>query len=298
MGLVNVILPVILIAGAGFLFARLTHVDTKPLTRLSFYILTPALIFHSLLNRSVSMLDLADVALFVLILHGLLTLIGTLGVRWTGWDADTKTSAVLSLSLNNCGNYGLAILLFAFGDTGFTLGVLYMATHMMYQVIGGVGIASWSKGMKIRHLVLTILRVPWLYAIVLALIVRLFELELPEALARPVELVAGAAIPVQLLLLGMALSRVRIGKLLRQAVPISLTKLILPPLLAWGLTAILGFDGLLRTVLILQASTPTAVNALILSLQYERRSELTASVVLLTTLGALGVTSLLLWLLG
>jgi len=298
MVLANVIVPVIIVAGAGFLFARLTHCDTKSLTRLSFYILTPLLIFHSMLNRSVLMADLVDVALFVLIVHGLLTLVGFLGVRWTGWDADTKTSAILSLSFNNCGNYGLPVLLFAFGEAGFTLGVLYMVAHMMYQIVVGVSIASWRKGMKIRNVLLTVLRVPWLYALALAMVVRLSAFELPIALARPVELVAGAAIPVQLLLLGMALSRVRIGSLLRQAVPISLTKLVLPPLLAWGLTTILGFDGLLRAVLIVQASAPTAVNALILSLQFQRRSELTASVVLLTTLGGLGVTSLLLWLLG
>ena len=298
MVLANVIVPVIIVAGAGFLFARLTHCETMPLTRLSFYILTPLLIFHSMLNRSVLMADLVDVALFVLIVHGLLTLVGFLGVRWTGWDADTKTSAILSISFNNCGNYGLPVLLFAFGDAGFTLGVVYMVAHMVYQIVFGVGIASWRKGMKIRDLLLTILRVPWLYAFALAMVVRLLAFELPIALARPVELVAGAAIPVQLLLLGMALARVRIGSLLRQAVPISLTKLILPPLLAWGLTTILGFEGLLRTVLILQASAPTAINALILSLQFERRSELTASVVLLTSLGGLGVTSLLLWLLG
>ena len=298
MVLLNVILPVVLVAGTGFLFARLTHVDEKPLTRLSFYVLTPALIFHSMLNRSVSMTDLGDVALFVLIMHGLLLLIGTVGVRRTKWDEDTRASAVLSLTMNNCGNYGLAILLFAFGDAGFTLGVLYMVSHLLYQVIGGVGIASWHRSMKKRQLVLTILKVPWLYALALALVVRLLGWQLPETLARPVELVAGATIPVQLLLLGMALSRVRIGNLLQQAVPISLAKLIVPPLLAWGLTAILGFDGLLRSVVILQASAPTAVNALVLSLQYGRRSELTASVVLMTTIGALGVTSLLLWLLG
>ena len=86
MVLLNVILPVVLVAGTGFLFARLTHVDEKPLTQLSFYVLTPALIFHSMLNRSVSMTDLGAVALFVLIMHGLLLLIGAVGVRRTGWD--------------------------------------------------------------------------------------------------------------------------------------------------------------------------------------------------------------------
>jgi predicted permease len=54
----------------------------------------------------------------------------------------------------------------------------------------------------------------------------------------------------------------------------------------------------MRAVLIIEASTPTAVNALILSLQYRRRPELSAAIVLLTTLGGVGVTTLLLWLLA
>ena len=298
MVLINVIVPVVIVAGAGFAFARLARLDGTLLTRLSFYILTPSLIFHSMLKNSVSMTDLADAAVFVLIFHGLLTLVAFVGVRRTGWDGDTKTAAILSFSFNNCGNYGLPVLLFAFGEAGFTLGVVYMVAHMLYQIIVGVGLASWRKGMSARDVLLTILRVPWLFAFVLAVVVRLFSFELPVVFARPVELVAGAAIPVQLLLLGMSLSRVRIGNLFRKAIPISLAKLVIPPLLAWGMTAVLGLDGLLRAVLILQASTPTAINALILSLQYNRRSELTASIVLLTTLGSLGVTSLLLWLLG
>jgi len=73
--------------------------------------------------------------------------------------------------------------------------------------------------------------------------------------------------------------------------------LLIPPILAWGVTAALGLEGLLRVVLIVEASTPTAVNALILSLQYDRRPDLTASVVLLTTVGNLATMSVLLMLL-
>ena len=116
MVLSNVIVPVVIVAGAGFLFARLTRLDGTLLTRLSFYILTPSLIFHSMLSRSVPMTDLADIALFVLVFHGLLTLIAFVGVRHSGWDVDTKTAAILSFSFNNCGNYGLPVLLFAFGE--------------------------------------------------------------------------------------------------------------------------------------------------------------------------------------
>jgi predicted permease len=298
MFLVNVIVPVVLIAGAGYLFARLVKFDLTPFTRLSFYVLSPALIFQSMLTSSISGMTLAHVALFVFAVHGALLLLGFVGVRWTGWDADTKASALLSFTFSNCGNYGLPVLLFAFGDAGFTLGVVYMVVHQVYQILFGVSVASWRKGMSVRTVVWKVLTVPWLYALALALALRALSLELPLAVARPIELVASAAIPIQLLLLGMALAGAKVGSLIRQAAPISIAKLVVPPLLAWGVTAAFGFEGLLRAVLILEASTPTAVNALVLSLQYERRAELAASIILLTTIAGVATTTLLLWLLA
>lgn len=298
MFLVNVIVPVVLIAGAGYFFARLVKPDLTPFTRLSFYVLSPALIFQSMLTSSISGMTLAHVALFVFAVHGALLLLGAVGVRWTGWDADTKASALLSFTFSNCGNYGLPVLLFAFGDAGFTLGVVYMVVHQVYQILFGVSVASWRKGMGVRTVVWKVLTVPWLYALALALALRALSLELPLAIARPIELVASAAIPIQLLLLGMALAGAKVGSLIRQAAPISMAKLVVPPLLAWGVTAAFGFEGLLRAVLILEASTPTAVNALVLSLQYERRAELAASIILLTTIAGLATTTLLLWLLA
>lgn len=296
--LIDVIVPVVLIAGAGFAFARLTRFDPMPLTRLTFYVLSPALIFNSMLSQSVSAGVLGTVALFVLIVHGTLLTLAFLGVRRTDWDSDTRASAILSFTFNNCGNYGLPVLLFAFGEPGFTLGVVYMVAHLLYQIVFGVGIASWRKGMSIVALLRKIVTVPWLYAVALAAVIRLTSTALPLPIARPVELLATAAIPVQLLLLGMSLAQVRVGKLFRQAAPIAIAKLVIPPFLAWGVASALDLHGLLRAVLILEASAPTAVNALILSLQYRRRADLTAAVIMMTTIGGVGVTSLLLWLLS
>ncbi len=298
MVLVNVIVPVVLIAGAGYVFARLVKLDVAPLTKLSFYVLVPILIFQSMVDSTISGATVTHVGLFVLIVHGALLLVALVAARVARWDADTRAAAAMSLSFANCGNYGLPVLLFAFGDAGFTLGVVYMVMHQVFQILFGVGIASWKKGMKLRTLVWKILNVPWMYAMILALVVRELAFVLPVAVSRPIDLVAQATIPLQLLILGMALAQVRVGRLLQVAAPVSAAKLVLPPLLAWGVSAALGLDGILRAVLVLEASTPTAVNSLILSLQYERRPDLTAAIILLTTIGGVGVTTLLLWLLA
>ena len=294
---VNVIVPVALVAGIGFLFGRCTKLGTISLTKLSFYILTPALIFNSVVSFSITASDLTSTVVFVAIVFSVLFAFSLVGTRLLRWDKDTSVASVLSLCLNNNGNYGLPILLFAFGEAGFALGVIYMVTYTAFVVVFGVGVASWHKGMSVRTLLLSILKVPWFYAFALALLVRTLSIGLPLPVSRPIELLAQAAIPIQLLLLGMALSTVRIEGLVRQTALLTTAKLLIPPLLAWGVTTALGVQGLLRAVLIVQTSTPTAVNALVLSLQYNRQPDLTASVVLLTTVGNLATMSVLLSLL-
>lgn len=283
---VDVLLPVFLVGGVGYAFGRLTRAEVESLTKLAFYVLSPALIFHSLYTSTVSGREIGITALFVAVLHLVLFGLALLGGRFLSWESDTRVAAALSLSNNNAGSYGLSVLLFAFGENGFALGVVYMLALLVFQTIFGVGIASWKEGTSVRRFVLSVLKVPWFHALGLALILRGLAIELPTALLSPIKLVAQAAIPVFLLLLGIQLSRVKLGGVLSQAASIAATKLLLPPLLAFGLTAVFGVGSLLRAVLIIEASTPTAINTLILALKYQRRPDLVAFVVFLTTVGS------------
>jgi len=86
--------------------------------------------------------------------------------------------------------------------------------------------------------------------------------------------------------LGLELPGVRLERVSREAAPIALAKLVLPSLVAFGLAAALGLHGLLRAVLLVEASTPTAINFLLLALQYDRRPDLVAGRVFLTTAGS------------
>lgn len=290
----NVLLPIFLVGGVGYALGRLTRFEPEPLTRLVFYVLGPALIFQSLYTNAVSGGEISRTVLFVVLLHVILLGAGLLGPRVLGWDRERQAATSLCLSFNNAGTYGLPVLLFAFGERGFALGIIYMVAHIALQTTLGVGVASWKKGMSLATLSLNVLKVPWFYALGLALVLRATAVALPTPLARPIDLLAQAAIPMQLVLLGIEFSRVRLEKVLRQAAPIALTKLILPPLLAWGLTALLGIHGLLRAVLIVEGSTPAAINSLLLALQYDRRPDLVAAVVLLTTAGSVLTIGLLL----
>jgi len=294
MVLIDVILPLFLIGGAGFAYGRLSGSTPKALVDLAFYLLMPALIFRSVYTSTVAGGHVLTIALFVLVVQLSLFLISRVGSRWLKWGDDTRAAGSLAMTFANSGIYGLPVLLFAFGDPGFHFGVVYMLASSFLQGTLGVGIASWRGGMSVRGWIGRVLRVPWVYVFAVALLLRVMAWELPGGVFKAIDLLASAAIPLQLLLLGLQLARIPVRKIASEALWLSSWKLLIPPLLAWGLTAALGVDGLLRSVLIVEASMPTAINAMILSMHYRREPELVASVVLITTtLSLLSLTVIL-----
>ena len=90
----------------------------------------------------------------------------------------------------------------------------------------------------------------------------------------------------------------RVGRCVRlqhfggDSILLSAIKLTIPPLLGLGLTRLLGIEGLLRVVLVVEAGMPSAVNALILATNYRRNTELAATTVLVSTILSLGTIAL------
>ena len=100
-----------------------------------------------------------------------------------------------------------------------------------------------------------------------------------------------------LVLLGMQLARTRA---LVQPGFLTLSaglRLVVGPLLAWGLTTLLGFKGLPRAVVILQTSTPSAVLPLLYAVRFGTRPDLVASAIFVSTLLSAGTLTILLYLL-
>ncbi|MFN7985066.1 MAG: AEC family transporter [Vicinamibacterales bacterium] len=95
---------------------------------------------------------------------------------------------------------------------------------------------------------------------------------------------AGGAIPVMLLVLGAQLerhSKPEHPAAVASAVALSL---VVAPLMAFALSALLGLEGAARQAAIVEASMPAAVATTVLALQFELDANLATSVVLFSTL--------------
>jgi predicted permease len=292
----NNILPILLLSGAGFALGKLLDINARSLGRVVFYVFSPVLIFDLLLQNRLKIDEAIGVILLtvcVVLSMGILTfLLGTLFKL----DRPTLTSILITTMFANTGNYGLPLVSFAFGEQALSYAGIYFATTTLLFYTLGVLIASLGH-MSLKEAAVGLFKIPTLYAVILAMLINAFGLQLPVPVERTVELAAGGTIPLMLILLGVELTRVQLsGSVRAMQVSVSL-RLLIAPLIAMLLTGLLGIGGAARQGSVTQASMPSMVSATVLATEYQLDSKLVTAVIFISTLlSPLTLTPLLVFL--
>ncbi|MEA2110311.1 MAG: AEC family transporter [Pseudomonadota bacterium] len=282
---VKILLPIFLIIAFGVLFEKLKRPDFKSISDLTLYFFTPCLIFSGLIKGHEQLSSFLPRAIvFMLLMTLFFWGVSAVFGRLLGLDARKTSAFSLSTIMMNTGNYGLPLVLFAFGKEGLAYGVIILVLFTF--PLGTLAIYIASRGQaSIRESLLEIFKIPLFHAVVLASIWRYFQLPMPSVLLKSIDLVGQAAVPGLLMLLGMQLSRtsIRVGTLL-PVLSSSGLRLILSPLIAIVLCSMLGIHGLPRNVLILQTSTPSAIIPLLYAINYDTHPEMVAATIFVSTL--------------
>lgn len=280
------VLPVFIIAATGYLVGKRYSLDASTLSKVCLYILTPALTFNSLANSSVALRGVWRLALGSFLVPVILAPLFLWLFARLGWDKDTSHSMLLPSIFSNTGNYGLPICLFAFGQTGMDLGVVYMVVQSFLISTLGVFIAASSK-MEPKDAFGKVIRMPTLYGALLGIVVKAFDIKVPQVLARPIEMLAGAAISVFLIVLGLQLVNSKPSHKWQIPGIVTVARLVLAPAMVAILGKLLGMEGLPWKILVLQAAMPPPVNATILAQEFNAKPDLVSQVTLVGTLFSL-----------
>ncbi|MFT4226595.1 AEC family transporter [Micropruina sp.] len=282
--LIEVILPVVLVALVGVALARTFRLDMDTVGKINLYGLTPLLAFDSVMKTEVSggqAVQLVGGYLLITLVIGLVAL----AAGW-GQDRPTRRAMVASVIIGNNGNFGLPIALLALGRVGLDQAVVIFVTSLVVMYTVGPALLGSHGG--VGDAVLTVVKLPVTWALVAGLIVRLTGVTLPVGVARGVELLAQAAIPMVLIALGLQLGQRASLRLTAPVLIAAGVRVVVLPLLAAGIGLLLRLDGLELSSLLLACAMPTAVNAFMLAREYGSNPELVASVVALSTLASLG----------
>lgn len=294
--LVNIILPIVLVAGAGFVLARTLGVDARPLSRTMLYFFTPALIFGSAYKTKLSA-EYITIAAFALIISFLMVLLAWVLAKIMRYDRLTASGFSLGIVFVNAGNYGLPLILFAYGQEGLARAALYFTMSAILTQTLAIFIAARGRA-GVREALLNVLKMPLVYAVTAGLLFNLTGLTVPDPLMKSVDLAAGAAVPVMLVILGIELAHVTIEND-RLAIGLAtFAKLVLAPLIAFPLAYVMQLQGVARSVCIVEASMPTAVMASIVAVEFDARPKLVTGIVFASTLLSIISLTILLGILG
>jgi len=279
----NNIFPIIAVSGAGFLLQKRTNLDPRPISVAIFHILVPALVFDLVLTTEIPKSDIVRMAILTSAVIAFM-LFFSLAISKLLRLSQALTSAfILSVSFINSGNYGLSLNHFALGEAGLLWASIFFITSALWTNSAGVYIASAGR-MEPLQALKNLAKVPAVYAIFLSLLLRALDINLPQAVSRPIELLAAAMIPMMLLVMGMQISKAGSPKRLGLLSIVIALRLVLSPLAAWFVAGTLNMPMIGSQVGVLESAMPTAVLVSILAIQYDTEPEFVTGAVLVSTL--------------
>jgi len=292
----NNLLP-ILLSGAGFILGKTLKIDSRPLGRVIFYILSPVLVFDLLTSNELPINRIAIMMGFTvagtLTLAGLAFLIGKI----LRLERGPLTIVVLTSMCVNAGNFGLPLVSFAFGQSALTYASIYFVTSSLILNTLGVLVASLGH-MDLKQALRGLFKIPAIYAILLAILFIQTGWILPEPISRTLSLAAGGAIPGMLILLGLELTRFEWSRDLRTlSIPV-FVRLILGPIIGLGMAALFGLQNPARQAGITEMSGPTGVLTAVLATEFELDSRLVTAIVFTSTILSPLSLTLVLYFLG
>lgn len=272
--IINALTPVLSLILIGFLIRRSEFLPSSfwpSAERLTYFLLMPAALIHSLAGKKIGTLPWLNILLTVegvIVASALLVVIWGAANRRMGGGVFTSlfqggvrfnTFVALALAESLFGKEGL--FLAALG-AGFMIVLINVLCVSAFSLTVGSG-----AGIDFKRLVRDLTRNPLIIACVTGIALNASGLRLPAALDGTLLLAGKAAFPLGLMAVGAAY---RAGNLALHWQPLVISctiQFLCKPLVAWQLASATGLSGTAAGVVLLLFSVPTSPASYILSRQ-------------------------------
>jgi predicted permease len=283
----DVVVPVFVIAGLGHLIGRWRPLDVATLTTATFFLFGPALVFDSLAGTELTWSLAGRIVGVFAAMWAAMVVLSIVWSRARGHDSVKRAATMLALTSPNTGNMGIPVATLAFGVRGLEIAVVNFVIGAVVTNSAGIAIASTANGGSRRAALTAPLKYPYVYAAVLGLAVRATGVDLPTAVAAPIATLAGAAIPVMLLVLGLQLRNPAAPTDAADVATVVVGRNLLAPAAAFVAATIVGMDGVDRGTMTVLSAMPVAVITTIIATEFRARPDFVTRTVILSTVAAI-----------
>ena len=275
--LIDVLFPVFFVIGIGYYLGKKNpDINTDFITTFAGNVGTPAMIFYTITTTGVTLSVFTEYFIYALVIIGGFSLVGILFLLLLKKDF---ISELPPLILPNTGNMGIPICLFAYGTAGLGVASSIASVIILLHFTLGVLLAKKSLSLKIL-----VKNMP-IYAIIISVIFLYFEWDVPGYLENTTFLLTYATIFLVLMSLGIALTRLRVVSWSHASI-LGAVRVIVGPLIGFGLIKFLNLDGFAAGVLLIQSCMPSAVLTYLVGSMYSEKKvvDSVASVIVTSTI--------------
>jgi hypothetical protein len=278
---------ILILLGLGLRLIQFIPDDSwAGMERLTYYLLFPALLIHSLGRQhlaGIPWLEILGVVAAVLLFSSIILVIW---FRLFSSSAGTTFTSIFQGGVRFNTYIALALCQAFYGERGLAMGavtagfMIVLINLLCISVLSIWGTANSSR----RGFIGDLIGNPLIIACVIGWSLNLTSIGLPTPSGEILEIIGRAALPFGLLAVGAALRPKQIHGHFRPILVASLVQFGFKPLATVTLIALTGLSGVAAGVLAICFMTPTAPSAYILARQLGGDSETMASIITLQTL--------------
>lgn len=276
-------IPILILFLIGFSLGRITGGKNLSLSKLSTWVLSTAIIFVYLNDHPAGGWDFFT----ALIVNS--TMMTVVFILWKSLRPRDYHSKFLSTAFCNTGYIGYPVIKSFLGDVGLSKAVIFSTVHTIFMITLGVFIAGLGGKRKEKILdgLIGMLKLPWVYAMILAFVMNTLGKswrEFPYFVREPISMLVDSAIPIIIITVGVELSRIKPSTLfLKDISVLTFFKLFLTPLIVLAILYVLKIDGIMGKVMIMESAMPTAMTTVLVATETDADPELISMVVFTTT---------------
>ncbi|MGH6933850.1 MAG: AEC family transporter [Dongiaceae bacterium] len=283
--LAAIVAPTFVGAAIGFIWTRAgRQFHQRFVTALVTSVGTPFLVFSALTKHELDLAILTQMAAATLLAFCGFAAVSILILRLVRLPLHSFLPALM---FPNSGNMGLPLCLYAFGEKGLALAIVFFSISATLQFTVGIGLSAGSADPR------RLLRMPLTYAVLAALVVMIWRLPVPGWLANTSELLGGITIPLMLIALGVSLAELKVNNLGR-SLALSLARIVPGSAIGFAVGWLLGLNDQAIGVLTIQSGMPVAVFNYLFAQMYNRQPVEVAGMVFVSTLLSFAVIPVLL----
>ncbi|WP_115720698.1 AEC family transporter [Gallaecimonas mangrovi] len=285
----NMVAPIFLLVLLGALLKRgklLNEAFVQTGSRLVFLVCLPVLVFLSISQTHIR--EVLEPKLMGLTAAAvLLTYLGCgVWAKLKGLPGRDQGAFVQGAFRSNFGIIGLAMAVSLFSDSGLARASVLLALGIpMFNVLSILALSkgqepNWAQTFK------NVCKNPLIIAVVLALPFSIMEWPLPSIAVDAGKSLGRMTLPLALLTIGATLNLRDMKSDSKLAIEASLVKLVWMPGLFSFIGWLLGFDGKDVALLFVMLGSPTAAAAFVMARAMGSNDQLTANIILVSTLGS------------